>query len=137
MIVPRASDKEQLLRELAQRAGAELKCDTHSLLQPLLERENLGSTGLGLGIALPHARIAGLDKFFCLFAKLQKPVAFNAIDDKPVDLVFLLLIPGNRGNDHLSALAAISRHLRDKVFLEHLRKARTPGELYGLIMEHV
>jgi len=137
VIVPRANDKEQLLRDLAQRAGAALKMDVATILEPLLARENLGSTGLGQGFALPHARVSGLDQFFCLFAKLAKPVAFEAIDDKPVDLVFLLLIPGNCGSDHLTALAAISRNLRDKTFMENLRKAKTPAVLYGLIVEHV
>jgi PTS system nitrogen regulatory IIA component len=136
-IVPRANDKEQLLRDLAQRAATILKKDASSILDPLLARENLGSTGLGQGFALPHARIEGIDQFFCLFAKLTKPVAFEAVDDKPVDLVFLLLIPANAGSDHLTALAAISRHLRDKAFMENLRKAKTPAALYGLIVEHV
>ncbi|WP_020174709.1 PTS sugar transporter subunit IIA [Methyloferula stellata] len=137
LIVPRANDKEQLLRDLAQRAASELKKDVAAILQPLLARESLGSTGLGQGFALPHARIEGIDSFFCLFAKLAKPVPFEAVDDKPVDLVFLLLIPANAGSDHLTALAAISRHLRDKTFMENLRKAKTPGALYSLIVEHV
>ncbi len=137
LILPRANDKEHLLRDLAQRAAAALKMDVGAILQPLLARENLGSTGLGLGFALPHARIEGLDRFFCLFAKLAKPVAFEAVDEKPVDLVFLLLIPAQSGSDHLTALAAISRHLRDKAFMENLRKAKTPAALYGLILEHV
>jgi nitrogen PTS system EIIA component len=137
VIVPRVNDKEQLLRDLAQRAAAVLKKDVASILDPLLARENLGSTGLGQGFALPHARVEGIDRFFCLFAKLTKPVAFESVDDRPVDLVFLLLIPGNAGSDHLTALAAISRHLRDKTFMENLRKAKTPAALYGLIAEHV
>lgn len=137
LIVPRANDKEQLLRDLAQRAASALKKDVAAILQPLLARESLGSTGLGQGFALPHARIEGIDRFFCLFAKLAKPVPFEAVDDKPVDLVFLLLIPANAGSDHLTALAAISRHLRDKTFMENLRKAKTPAALYGLIVEHV
>ncbi len=133
IILPRAQDKDQLLGDLAQRAATVLKKDAGAILQPLLVRENLGSTGLGLGFALPHARIADLSDFFCLFAKLVKPVPFAAIDDKPVDLIFLLLIPADRGSDHLKALAAISRHLRDKAFMEQLRKAKTPEALYALI----
>jgi PTS system nitrogen regulatory IIA component len=131
IILPRAQDKEKLLADFAQRAGAALHMDTGLILEPLLARENLGSTGLGQGFALPHARIAALDQFFCLFAKLLKPVPFAAVDDNPVDLIFLLLIPANCGSDHLKALAAISRHLRDKVLMEQLRKAKTPEALYA------
>jgi PTS system nitrogen regulatory IIA component len=137
VLVAKANDKEHLLRELAQRAGAALKMDAESILKALLVRENLGSTGLGQGFALPHARIAGLDRFFCLFAKLKQPIAFDAVDEKPVDLVFLLLIPADCGSEHLTALAAISRDLRDKTFMANLRKASTPAALHSLIMNHV
>ncbi len=137
VIVSQANDKEHLMRELAQRAGAALKMDADLILRPLLVRENLGSTGLGQGFALPHARIAGLDRFFCLFSKLKHPIAFDAIDEKPVDLVFLLLIPAECGSDHLTALAAISRDLRDKTFMANLRKASTPAALHSLIVNHV
>jgi nitrogen PTS system EIIA component len=136
VIVPRANDKEQLLRDLVQRAAAVLNKDVGSILQPLLARENLGSTGLGQGFALPHARIEGIDQFFCLFAKLAKPVAFEAIDEKPVDLIFLLLIPAHSGQEHLKALAAISRHLRDKGLMDSLRAAKTPAALYAILKEH-
>lgn len=136
IIVSRAQDKEKLLGDLAQRAAAALNKDVDSILSPLLARENLGSTGLGQGFALPHARIPDLDQFFCLFAKLAKPVPFAAIDDNPVDLIFLLLIPLNCGSDHLKALAAISRHLRDKVLMDRLRKAKTPEALFGILQDH-
>jgi len=133
IIVSRAQDKEKLLGDLAQRAAGALDKDAGSILNPLLARENLGSTGLGQGFALPHARIPELDQFFCLFAKLMKPVPFAAIDDNPVDLIFLLLIPLNCGSDHLKALAAISRHLRDKLLIDRLRKAKTPDALYAIL----
>jgi len=136
IIVSRAQDKENLLGDLAQRAAVALKKDVGSILQPLLARENLGSTGLGQGFALPHARIPDLDQFFCLFAKLAKPVPFAAIDDNPVDLIFLLLIPVNCGSDHLKALAAISRHLRDKLLMDKLRKAKTPRALCDILKDH-
>jgi PTS system nitrogen regulatory IIA component len=135
ILVSRAQDKEKLLGDLAQRAAAALKKDAGSILGPLLARENLGSTGLGLGFALPHARIPDLEQFFCLFAKLAKPVPFAAIDDHPVDLIFLLLMPANCGSDHLKALAAISRHLREKGLMERLRKAKTPDALCGILKD--
>jgi PTS system nitrogen regulatory IIA component len=135
ILVPRAQDKEKLLGDLAQRAAAALKRDVESILNPLLARENLGSTGLGAGFALPHARIPDMEQFFCLFAKLAKPVPFAAIDDHPVDLIFLLLMPLNCGSDHLKALAAISRHLRDKTLMARLRKAKAPDALYGILKE--
>ncbi len=83
MILPRASDKEQLLRDLAQKAATALHMDQAAILQPLLAREGLGSTGLGQGFALPHARIDGLGQFYGLFVKLQKPLPFDAVDDQP------------------------------------------------------
>lgn len=137
VIIPRANDKDHLLRELAQRSASALNMNIDAIVTPLLARENLGSTGLGQGFALPHARIEGLNQFFCIFAKLMKPVPFESVDEKPVDLVFLLLIPANCGSDHLTALAAISRNLRDADFMARLRKAKTPAALYSLIVEHV
>jgi PTS system nitrogen regulatory IIA component len=120
----RGRDKTQLLQELAKRAaasGAGVPADV--ILAALRSREDLGSTGLGKGFALPHARIDGLPKFFGLFARLARPIDYDAIDGGPVDLVFLLLMPANAGNEHVAALAAVSRRFRDVDTASRLRKA--------------
>jgi PTS system nitrogen regulatory IIA component len=131
----RASNKEQLLRDLAARAAAQLNLDAQTISSALLAREELGSTGLGEGFALPHARVPGLDHFFGMFARLNRPIHFDSIDGKPVDLVFLLLIPATAGGEHLAALAAVSRHLRDQDFAASLRKAASAAALCGLICD--
>src|SRR5471030_764366 len=122
----KATDKAKLLRDLAGRAALAAKLGAPTVLDALQMREGLGSTGLGHGIALPHARIEGLRHLFGLFARLERPIDFAAIDDEPVDLVFLLLIPPGAGPEHLAALAAISRRLRDKDVLRQLRSAHDP-----------
>ncbi len=129
----RAGDKGQLLHELSRRAAGALEMPVHPVLAALLAREQLGSTGLGRGFALPHARVEGVTQFFGLFARLGRPVAFQAIDEKPVDLVFLLLIPPLAGAEHVAALAAISRPLRDPDFAVQLRKAETAEALWALL----
>ena len=129
----RVASKPQLLRELSQRAAALLAIDTPAILDALQAREALGSTGVGQGIAVPHARIAGLPDFFGLFARLERPIDFTAIDQRPVDLVFLLLIPDQAGNDHLAALACVSRRLRDRAAAAQLRAAKTDAELYAIL----
>jgi PTS system nitrogen regulatory IIA component len=126
----RGRDKTQLLRDLASRAaasGAGVPAET--ILAALRSREDLGSTGLGRGFALPHARIEGLPKFFGLFARLARPIDYDAIDGDPVDLVFLLLMPANAGNEHVAALAAVSRRFRDQAAASMLRKADAPSAL--------
>ena len=120
----RVRDKAQLLRDLAKRA--EPSCDGVSaatIEAALRSREALGSTGLGRGFALPHARIDGLTRFVGLFARLDRPIDFDAIDGAPVDLVFLLLMPDEAGNGHVAALAAVSRRFRDVEIVARLRKA--------------
>jgi PTS system nitrogen regulatory IIA component len=129
----RVSDKPQLLRDLSQRAAKLLAIDTQAILDALQTREALGSTGIGQGIAMPHARIAGLHHFFGLFARLEGPIDFTAIDERPVDLVFLLLIPDQAGNDHLAALACVSRRLRDREAAAQLRAAKTDAEIYTIL----
>jgi PTS system nitrogen regulatory IIA component len=101
----------------------------------LLLREELGSTGLGAGFALPHARIEGLADYLGLFIRLAKPVEFNAIDSKPVQLVFVLLIPSETAISHVAALAAISRKFRDPARVTKILHAKTPLETYGLLTE--
>jgi nitrogen PTS system EIIA component len=131
----RVNNKEQLLLDLASRAAASLNLDPKTIVNALRAREELGSTGLGEGFALPHARIEGLDRFFGMFARLKRPVHFDSVDAKPVDLVFLLLNPATAQGEHLAALATISRHMRDIEFATKLRKAASAPELCALLCD--
>ena len=105
------------------------------IFETLTEREKLGSTGMGQGIAIPHGRVAGVEKMTGLFAQLDHPVDFDAMDDQPVDLVFLLLAPEGAGADHLKALARVSRLLRNQAVCEKLRAAPQAATLYALLTE--
>ncbi|HLH12594.1 MAG TPA: PTS sugar transporter subunit IIA [Methylovirgula sp.] len=129
----RAGNKAQLLQELARRAAHALGSDPQAILDPVLEREILGSTGVGSGVAIPHARVPGLKDYFALFARLEKPVDFDAVDGKPVDLVVLLLVPANADKPHLTALACVSRRLRDPEIARRLRATLEPSVLYDLL----
>lgn len=129
----RAKDKRQVLEELANRAGVAVGLASATLLAPLLAREELGSTGVGKGIAVPHARIPGLSRVFGLIARLERPVDFAAIDDRPVDLICLLLTPATAAADHLPALACISRRLRETIVADRLRAARDGVALYAAL----
>ena len=120
----RVSDKAQLLRELSRRAAATVSIDQSVIYDALLAREILGSTGLGRGFALPHARLDALPRAFALFVRLARPIEFDAIDGQPVDLIILLLTPANAGSQHLATLAALSRPLRGADFVQRLRRAR-------------
>ena len=121
------------MRELAGRAAAALSLEPSILLIPLQAREALGSTGLGKGFALPHARLEPLPSRFALFAQLARPIDFAAIDGHPVDLVILLLTPADMGSEHLATLAALSRPLRDERFLRRLRQAADTQEVHRLL----
>ena len=121
----RAANKPALLAELARRAAGFTGLGEATLSDALAAREALGSTGFGAGIAVPHAKIDGLPAVFGFFARLEKPVAFDSIDGKPVDLVFLLLSPAAAPSEHLAMLAAVSRRLRDRPLAEALRAADT------------
>jgi PTS system nitrogen regulatory IIA component len=129
----RVGDKAQLLRELARRAASALSLDQRVILDAVQAREDLGSTGLGKGFALPHARLDALSQFFALFARLARPIDFAAIDDRPVDLVILLLTPANAGNQHLATLTALSRPLRDEAFVKRLRQASDAAAVHALL----
>ena len=129
----RVSDKAQLLRELSRRAAAAVSIDQSVIHDALLARENLGSTGLGKGFALPHARLDTSHGFFALFVRLARPVEFAAIDGQPVDLIILLLTPANAGNQHLAMLATLSRPLRDAEFVQRLRRAPDTAAIYKLL----
>jgi PTS system nitrogen regulatory IIA component len=127
-------DKAHLIGDIARAFGRSAKgLAADQVETALLVRERLGSTGLGAGFALPHARIEGLDRFTGLFLRLAKPVAFDAIDGKPVELVFVLLIPAAGETPHVGALAAISRVFRDAAFVSDLRQAATPAEAFRLL----
>jgi PTS system nitrogen regulatory IIA component len=131
----KASGKKALLAELAAKAASLYKLDERRLFDRLLERERLGSTGIGGAIAIPHGRMAGIDKPVGLFARLGHPVDFDSIDERPVDTVFLLLAPEGAGADHLKALARVSRLLRDRGLVEKLRATENADALYALLVE--
>ena len=126
--------KRSLLQQLANLAAQRLALDASAILTSLNEREQLGSTGFGQGVAIPHGKIEGLTRIYCLFARLAEPVDFKAIDGKPVDLVFLLLSPPDAGADHLKALAAVSRVTRHMPTLEKMRGARSRDALTAVLM---
>ena len=129
----RVADKTQLLQDLAGRAATALGLDRRVIFDALQARENLGSTGLGKGFALPHARLEALSETFALFVRLARPIDFEAIDERPVDLVILLLSPQNGGNQHLATLAALSRPLREPEFVQRLRQAKDAATVYGVL----
>lgn len=129
----RARDKGQVLAELAKRAGEHGSVDASAILKALTAREKLGSTGFGRGFALPHVRLEAVKSLFGLLVRLAKPIEFEAIDGKPVDVLFLLLIPAAEGNDHVAALAAVSRAMRDEENLTAIRKAENAVLLFDLL----
>jgi len=132
----RATSKKQILQDLARKAAELTGAEERAIFDVLLERERLGTTGVGNGIAIPHGKLAGLKRLWGVFARLEKPVDFEAIDEQPVDLVFLLLAPEGAGADHLKALAKVSRLLRDRRICEKLRGSEKSDALYALITEH-
>lgn len=129
----KANNKRQLLQELAQKASELTGINDRTIFDTILERENLGSTGFGGGTALPHGRLGELQQVFGLFARLNSPIDFDAIDNKPIDLVFLLLSPESNGADHLTALAQISRILKDEETCTKLRAASSKEEIQALL----
>jgi len=129
LVVP---NKKALFQQLAGLASKLVDADARTIVDRLVERERLGSTGFGGGIAIPHGKIEGLDRVVGLFARLGTPIDFAAIDDLPVDLVFLLLSPVDAGVEHLKALARVSRRMRDKGFVAKLRGAGSDDALYAL-----
>jgi len=131
----RVSNKKQALQELARRAAPLISRQEQVIFETLQERERLGTTGIGLGTAAPHGRLAGLARIFGLFARLEKPIDFEAIDNQPVDLLFLLLTPSDAGADHLKALARVSRLLRDRAVCEKLRGTDRADALYALLTD--
>jgi PTS system nitrogen regulatory IIA component len=131
----RTPSKKQALLELAKRAALVSGAEERVIYDLVMERERLGTTGIGMGIAIPHARLPTLTRLYGVFARLEKPIDFEAIDDQPVDLIFLLLAPEGAGADHLKALALVSRLLRDRAMCEKLRGTDKPDALYALLTD--
>ena len=125
-----AAGKVPLLQGLAQRASDSLKLPAELISSALLKREELGSTGTGGGIAIPHARIPGLNKPFGILVRLKQPIDFDAIDDQSVDLLFLLLLPVASNKEQLNALASVARILRNSELVRSLRRARDGADLF-------
>jgi len=125
-----AADKQQLLQELSRQAGSILDVLPDHIFSELVKREELGSTGMGGGVAIPHARFHQVAKPFGILARLKKPIDFDAVDGNPVDIVFLLLLPEAPEGEQLGALACIARKLRDPPTMEALRSARAGADIY-------
>ena len=129
----RAPTKKQALHELAAHAARLTGEDERRIFETLLQRERLGSTGIGEGIAIPHGKLPKLEKLFGLFARLERPIDFESLDGQPVDLIFLLLAPEGAGADHLKALARVARLLREAELVARLRESRDPDSLYAVL----
>jgi len=134
-IIPslQASTKKQVLQELARKASQRTGIDQRDIFEALLQRERLGSTGFGKGLAIPHVKLRSLDRTICLFARLQTLVEFDALDGEPVDLIFLLLSPEHASGDHLKALARVSRLVREPATITHLRAARDVQGIHAVL----
>src|SRR5213076_2004310 len=134
-IIPalKVNGKKQALQEIAAKAAALTGQSDKAILEILLQREKLGSTGVGNGVAIPHGKLPKLGKVFGLFARLERAVDFEALDGQPVDLVFLLLAPEGAGADHLKALARIARLLRDQDVAKKLRASRDAQAIYSVL----
>lgn len=134
-VVPcaKVSSKRQLLQLLADQAAEATECSAQDVFEILMAREQLGSTGLGNGIAIPHGKIKGLNSVIALFARLDAPIDFDSVDDQPVDLVFMLLAPEGSGADHLKALSRVARLLRTDSVVEELRATKDKDAIYQLL----
>ena len=131
----KVQSKKQLLQDLASRAHAQTGIPERRIFETLIERERLGTTGVGQGIAIPHGRIADAKKITGVFARLDAPIDYEAVDSQPVDLVFMLLAPQDAGADHLKALARVSRLLRNQAACEKLRAATSAEALYAILTQ--
>jgi PTS system nitrogen regulatory IIA component len=129
----RVNSKKQILQELAAKAAELCGQNERTILEVLQQREKLGSTGVGHGIAIPHGKLPKLNKLFGLFARLERPIDFEALDGQPIDLVFLLLAPEGAGADHLKALARVARLLRDGEVARKLRNSNDAEALYAVL----
>jgi len=136
-VVPnlRVTSKKQALQELARRLAEQIGLPERRIFEVLIERERLGTTGVGNGIAIPHGKLGELGGLQALFARLETPVDFDAIDEQPVDLICVLLAPESAGADHLKALARVSRLLRDRQVCEKLRGSESADAIYAILTE--
>ncbi|MDD3669283.1 MAG: PTS sugar transporter subunit IIA [Alphaproteobacteria bacterium] len=134
VVKPDIQTKKEMLKALSDMAARKTGVNERVIADALTERERLGTTGIGRGVALPHTRLANLKKIYCAFLKTA-PVDFESVDNKPVDLAFLLLVPEDAGADHLKALARLSRLLRDDAIAAQMRATDDPKALYRLIAE--
>jgi PTS system nitrogen regulatory IIA component len=134
-IIPalKVNSKKQAIVELAARAAALTGQNERVIVEILQQREKLGSTGIGQGVAIPHAKLPKLDKLTGIFARLDRAIEFDSLDRQPVDLIFLLLAPEGAGADHLKALARIARLLRDPEVAQKLRESRDAEALYAVL----
>jgi nitrogen PTS system EIIA component len=131
----KANSKKQALQEMSARAASITQRPEREIFDTLQQREKLGSTGVGHGVAIPHGKLVGLERLVGVFARLDKPIDFDALDDEPVDLMFLLLAPENAGADHLKALARIARVLREPAIAAKLRAANDAAAIYALLTQ--
>jgi PTS system nitrogen regulatory IIA component len=131
----KANSKKQLLQELSAKAAEVTGLSEREIFDVILQRERLGSTGVGNGIAIPHGKLSSLDRIVGVFARLDHPVDFEALDDQPVDLVFLLLAPEGAGADHLKALSKVARVMRDGELVQKLRATENAASLYAFLAE--
>ncbi|MCX8255712.1 Nitrogen regulatory protein [Beijerinckiaceae bacterium RH AL1] len=134
-IIPslKVATKKQALHELSEIAAQKCGLPAREILDALIQRERLGSTGMGGGIAIPHGKLAKVERIFGVFARVEKPIDFEALDGEPVDLILLLVAPESAGADHLKALARAARLLRERSITAKLRATRDVGMLYQLL----
>jgi PTS system nitrogen regulatory IIA component len=132
----KVTSKKQALQELARKAAELTGQHERAVFDVLIERERLGTTGVGHGIAIPHGKLTTIDRVYGAFARLEKPIDYEAIDDQPVDLLFMLLAPEQSGADHLKALARVSRLLRDTVICAKLRGSDNADAIYSLLTQN-
>lgn len=137
-VLPRlkSANKKQALQEMAAKAAALTGRDERDIFETLMQREKLGSTGVGHGVAIPHGKLVGLDRLVGVFALLDRPIDFDSLDGEPVDVMFLLLAPESAGADHLKALARIARVLRDDATAAKLRASDDAAAMYALLTEN-
>ncbi len=128
--------KKQVLQELAFHASVGLGLESHEIFEGLLERERLGTTDVGHGVAIPHIKLQSLEQIFCLFLKLERPIDFDAVDGKPVDLIWPMLAPTTAGADHVKALQRVSRILRDEKTRNKIRAESDAMTIYELFVAH-
>jgi nitrogen PTS system EIIA component len=131
----RANTKKQALQELSEKAAALSGLTAREIFDALLQRERLGSTGIGNGVAIPHGKLAKVNRIFGLLARLERPIEFEALDGAPVDLMFLLIAPESAGADHLKALAQVARIFREPALVGKIRATRDASALYSVLMQ--